>query len=193
MSRCRKPIDFEETILCARAPDHEGKCCPHEETIGHGRNKAGRLRRKCTNCGETILAAELIGQEYLKEEELCIEVGLMAHSSIGDYEIIEHDDAADEIRVREGVPPDAIRAISSATFEKKYDARTGRVVHRIIRIALWNKNEAVLRAGKRFNAFPDRLEITAAVAAGMLAELAGVSKDELPEAEELQVEKENRP
>lgn len=185
MSRCRKPIDFEETILCARAADHAGKCCPHEETIGNGKTTAGRLRRKCIGCGESMLAADLIGQEYLREEELCIEVNLLAHSSVGDFEIIEHDDAADEIRVRDGVPPDAIRAISSATFEKKYDPKTGRVIHRIVRIALWNKNEAILRAGKRFNAFPDRLEISAATAAGMLAELAGVSKDELPETEEL--------
>lgn len=183
--RCLKPIDAEATILCARPENHElydaKGCCPHEETISHGRSTTGRLRRKCQHCGDQILAAELIGQEYLVEEELCSEAALICHSSVGDYEIVENEDKADEVRVREGVPPDAIRAISSLTLEKSYDDK-GKVKRRVIKITLWSKTEGIAMAGRRFNAFPTKFELVDA--AGMLAKLAGVSKDELPKAEE---------
>lgn len=182
MSRCRLPIDQEETILCARLPGHDGPCCPHEETISHGRNKSGRLRRKCTYCGDVVLATELIKQEYLHEEEICAEAAVICHSSIADYEVLEHEDRADEIRVRDGVPEDAIRAISSLTLEKSYDSRTGKLVRRVIKITLWSKTEGIAMAGRRFNAFPTKFEVVDA--AGMLAKLAGVPVSELPPAEE---------
>lgn len=182
---CLKPIDGTN-LLCSKPAGHlcwpgDTGCCAHQNSEGNGKTSAGRLRRRCKDCGTGFLVSDAVGQEYLHEEELCYEVSLLAHSSLGDYEIVEHADKADEIRIREGGNPDAIRAIASATFEKKYDPRNGRIVHRIVKLTFHNKSESIRMAGKRFGAFPDRLDIVDADR--VLARITGVPADELPPAE----------
>lgn len=185
---CLKPIDEEETILCARLKGHATHdangndlynfgCCPHEESKGAGKTPGGRLKRICLHCGDMFLASDMLGQEYLREQDLCIEVGIIAHSDVADYEL---DDEAGMVRVREGVNPEATRAISSVTLTRKYDKATGDMVSSEMKITLWSKTDAITLAGKRFRAFPNTFEITDA---DKVLQRLGIPPGELPPAE----------
>ena len=189
MSRhCLKWIDRDGTILCHRHAGHEDDpddpgCCSHEEeTTGDGKTRAGRLRRKCLHCGDKFLVSEFVGQQFLREEELCYEVWLIAHSDVTDY--VYDDRSKNPFRVREGVNPDATRAISGFHLKRRYDER-GMLEESDLKVTFHSKLEAIRMAGTRFNAFPNRFEIADSRAAiEALAKAAGVKPEEIPLPEE---------
>lgn len=187
---CLKWIDRDGTILCHRHAGHEDDlndagCCSHEEeTIGHGKTSAGRLRRKCLQCGDIFLASEHVGQFYLKEEELCYEAFLICHSDVNDF--CFDDRSTTPLTVRPGINSDATRAISSFTLKRKYD-QNDRLVESDLKVTLWPKTDAIRMAGSRFGAFPNKFEITdSRQAIEVLAKAAGVKPEEIPLPEEVE-------
>lgn len=103
--------------------------------------------------------AEAEHEAQLQTHRILTEVGLIAHSSIDDYEI---DYDAETIRVREGVPEDRIRAIAAVTFRRKtFTSRDGDKETTVTAdVRLWNKNDALTVAMKHKALLVERHEHT---------------------------------
>lgn len=171
--KCLEFMDIDNTVRCLRTKGHEGKCCPHERSLSHGKAPSGALRRKCLDCGDGFLQRDLQAIGLLSDAEVLKEVQVLMSSDIDDYVL---DEERKRIYVREGVDPEATRAISGCKWERTY--QKGELTREVIEIRLHNKLDAIRMAGAHFGLFPSKVGIEDPGKA--LEKLLGVKKEEMP-------------
>lgn len=170
--KCLQFMDIDDTVRCLRRKGHEGKCCPHERSLGSGKSN-GEVQRKCLDCGDRFLQRDLQAIGLLSDSEILNEVRLIMTSDISDFETSTEKM---RITVKEGVDPEATRAISGCKWERVYQG--GRLHREVCEIRLHDKISALRLAGQHFGLFPSKVGIEDPEK--MLAKLLGVKKEEMP-------------
>ena len=99
-------------------------------------------------------AAERSAAAKVEQEKVLRELHTVLNSSIGDYEVDEDG----RVRVRPGVPPEAIRAVRSVRWRREYDF-DGNLRQETMQLTLWDKPKSLSLALRYLGLLTDRIEV----------------------------------
>ena len=132
--------------------------------------------------GIALRVRELMGDRServeVHQDDVLRELLLVMRSDISAYEV-----CGGRLAVREGVDPEALRAVASFRVRtRRFTEGQGDAAREVeveeVEIRLWDKNAAIANAGKHLGLFPNKLSVEDPDA--VLARLLGIDRRDLP-------------
>lgn len=131
-----------------------------EKSANRWAYKVQRDPRFVAYFGERLARAE--AEAKIQTHRVLEELAIVAHSSVEDFDV---DPATGAVRVKEGLPPERIRAIASVDFIETVNQRSGEVT-RTAKLRLWDKVAAITNAMKHKALLVERHVVDATVTRG---------------------------